>query len=181
MMMAVFVFAGDFLVVDEKPVKSDAIIVLGGGAWSRIGRGVELYQDGYAPVLVLSGGNLFTFNTTESEMMASQAEDMGVPTSHIILESKSASTYQNALFTKQILVARGLKSAIVVSSTYHMRRVLVTFNRVYAGSGIRLTYCAAQDWFQPNGWWTDGRNRSIVISEYLKIGITLLGLDRYVT
>lgn len=45
--------AGNFLVVDEKPEKSDVIIVLSGGE-GRLEKGVALYKAGFAPFLLLS-------------------------------------------------------------------------------------------------------------------------------
>ena len=38
--------AGDFLVINEKPEKSDVVIVLSGGGIERIEKAVELYKKG---------------------------------------------------------------------------------------------------------------------------------------
>lgn len=171
-------FAGDFLDVNQTPVKSDAIVVLGGGPMQRIAKGLQLYHAGYAPTLVLSGGNLFTQGKTESQMMAFMVEQDGVSKKNIVLESRSTSTYQNALFTKKILVADDMKSAIIVSSNYHMRRVQLLFGWVYRGTGIRLTYTAAPDWaFHPSHWWSNRESIRTTISEYGKIAAALVGIE----
>ena len=49
--------AGNFLVVDEKPEKSDVIIVLSGGE-GRLEKGVTLFKEGFAPYLLLSNGSV---------------------------------------------------------------------------------------------------------------------------
>ena len=51
---------GSFLIVDEAPQKADVIIVLAGDStWSRVAYAADLYQDGYADKVLLSGGNTY--------------------------------------------------------------------------------------------------------------------------
>ena len=59
--------AGDFLVINEKPEKSDVVIVLSGGGIERIEKAVEIYNKGFAPYIMLSNGqedNLYASDTT---------------------------------------------------------------------------------------------------------------------
>ena len=48
--------AGNFLVINDKPEKSDVVIVLSGGGIERIEKAVELYKEGFAPYIMLSNG-----------------------------------------------------------------------------------------------------------------------------
>lgn len=84
--------AGNFLVVDEKPVKSDVIIVLSGGE-GRLEKGVELFKEGFAPYLLLSNGSV--------DQLYQRALQLGVPADSIILENQSTSTLENARFSKK--------------------------------------------------------------------------------
>ena len=59
-MVVIFLaFGGRYLVVNQTPVKSDVIIVLGGGSRDRVQRAVELFRQGYAPALIMSGGAMY--------------------------------------------------------------------------------------------------------------------------
>ncbi|KKR38754.1 MAG: hypothetical protein UT71_C0008G0001, partial [Parcubacteria group bacterium GW2011_GWF2_40_10] len=47
----------DFLVVQDKPEKSDVILVLAGDSnGERVDQAVKLYKEGYAPKILMSGG-----------------------------------------------------------------------------------------------------------------------------
>lgn len=160
---------GEWLVVNQSPRPSDVIIVLGGGPPERVQKAVTLFRDGYAPWLLMSGGAVYRSHESQAAMMAKQAEGLGVPARAIILESRSQTTYQNARFTERILAARHFRSAIVVSSDYHMRRVMLVFTAAYQQSGIRLTFTAAPDkTFDPTRWWANQSSAYTTVSEYAK-------------
>jgi uncharacterized SAM-binding protein YcdF (DUF218 family) len=55
----ILAFSGPFLVVHDVPQVSDAIVVIGGDHKpERVRRAVELYRQGYAPVVVISAGTI---------------------------------------------------------------------------------------------------------------------------
>jgi len=118
-----------------KPV--DAIVVFaggvgesgkaGGGYQERVKQAVDLYREGLAPQLVFSSGYTFVFQ--EAEVMKELAVGHGVPASAIILETDAANTLENVQFVRRILEARGLRSILLVSSPYHMRRALATWRK----------------------------------------------------
>jgi len=160
-------FAGYFLVVDEKPVKSDVIIVLSGGE-GRLEKGVKLYKEGYAPYLLLSNGSV--------EQLYERAQTLGVPTDNILMEVKSDSTLDNAVLSKEIMLNQHFKSAIVVSSNFHMRRVKVLYDQTFRNSDIKLTYVAGESQvYNPKNWWLEKWNRNITITEYIKLVGNLIG------
>ena len=105
----------DFLVVDEVPQRSDVIIVLSGDK-GRVEYGIELYKQGYADFILLSGG-------VEAKSMERTALSEGVAEDHILLDSKSGTTYENACNSTDIMQSHNLRSAIIVTSAYHTRRV----------------------------------------------------------
>lgn len=152
----------DFLVISEQPLASDVIIVLGGSS-ERDLYAAELYNLGFSRKIIVSGVS------PSAGIMAERAVKNGVKREDIILEQKAISTYQNAIFTREIMLDNGFQSAIVVSSPFHMRRSRLVFERVYKNSGISLTYCAV-----PSSLSTDTQRppaifRQSVIVEYVKL------------
>lgn len=119
---------------------ADVIIVLGAGLRpdgtptptleTRSRHAATLWQAGFAPQLICTGG--VTGDATISEAAACKTVLMayGVPEAAILLEDQSKSTEENALFAKQIMDVHGWRSAVVVSSAYHLFRANWLFNGV---------------------------------------------------
>jgi len=125
--------------------KSDCIFVLGSHDKRVAVRGAQLYLDGYAPLLIMSGGlgNLTKDIWTESEadQFAAIALEMGVPTEAILVENKSTNTGENILFTQELLKAKGLdpQSFIVVQKPYMERRSYATFKKHWPDKQLLVT------------------------------------------
>ena len=121
--------------VVEIPRDADAIVVFAGGAGEsatagggyqeRVRQAVDLYEAGYAPRLIFSTGFVYAFR--EAEIMSSLAIDLGVPAEAIILEEQAGSTYENVIFVRDIARSLGSRRVLLVSSSYHMRRALLTW------------------------------------------------------
>ncbi len=118
--------------------RTDAIVVLGGGlsAPTRLTRYAELsagadrgwhaarcYHAGRAPVILFSG-------VGEGPGMKQFLTDLGVPPAKIVLEPESRNTYENGVFTREKLKAMKAKRIILVTSAWHMRRSVMTFERM---------------------------------------------------
>lgn len=132
--------------VTEYP-QADAIVTLGGGlqpplpprlyadansASDRYLHATRLYHAQRSPLVILSGGNVFTQKGFEGESYyaAQLIQEWGVPASAIIIEDQSRNTYENALLTKKLLADKNLKRILLVTSALHMRRALATFRSV---------------------------------------------------
>ncbi len=109
-----------FLCVDSGNVSADVMVVLGGGAHERPERAAELFKLHAAPRILVSGAGDAGFN--RRILIAN-----GVPASAIEIEDKSLTTRENAEFSIKRLRAEKVRSAIVVTSWYHSRRALATF------------------------------------------------------
>ncbi|RKD23117.1 hypothetical protein BEP19_12915 [Ammoniphilus oxalaticus] len=165
--MSLFLFAGVFLVVNEQPKAADAVIVLSGGS-GRIEHGLELMNEGYADHLILSNGLSSDLKKKANNVLSS---------SSIVIEDQASSTLENAMFTKEIMMKRNWRSAIVVSSDYHMRRVKYLFDRTYRGSDIELTFVASKSRHpHPLKWWTTKASRKATVNEYLKLTGNTFGM-----
>lgn len=153
--------------------KADAIVVLGSAVWPneqpspslsrRIGRGVELWQAGLAPVLVPTGG-LGRFPPAEADVMARVARANGVPDAALVLEREAASTAESAARVRALAEAHGWRQIIVVSEPYHLRRSTLLFQA--QGLGVQ-TACApwgSQVW--PNVYQTMREAGGIILQSF---------------
>ena len=115
--------------------KSDCILVLGSHDLRVAERGAELYLQGWAPLLIFSGGlGNFTsgvWNEPEADKFASIAMEMGVPEHAILIENKSTNSGENILFTKELLQQKNLdpNSFILVQKPYMERRSYAVFKK----------------------------------------------------
>jgi len=122
---------GKPLKVNSRLEKADAIVVFAGGVGEsgkagqgyeeRVKYAVDLYKGGYARNIVFSSGYMYAIR--EPEIMKALAVSLGVPSDAIILEDKAANTYQNVIYSVDILKSRHMSKAIIVSSPYNMMRV----------------------------------------------------------
>jgi len=123
---------------------AQAIVVLGGGvnrgdgdkvpdtlgAWSleRLDFAAHAYRQLHLKVAV-SGGLAPGAHTAEATLMKSVLEaDFGTPVSWV--ENRSRTTWENAAYTQELLQADGVNTVVLVTSAWHMRRALWSFERV---------------------------------------------------
>lgn len=114
-----------------KPKKSDCIIVLGCQvygmtpspflAW-RTEQAFKLYKEGYGKYIIVSGGKGPGENISEAEAMKRYLLSKGVEASKILIDDKSGSTMANLINSKAIMDKEGLKTAVIVSNKYHLKR-----------------------------------------------------------
>jgi uncharacterized SAM-binding protein YcdF (DUF218 family) len=125
--------------------KADAILVLCSHDTSVARRGAELFLDGWAPLLIFSGGRgsitSRLWHEAEADLFARIAVEMGVPQDRILVENRSTNTGENVLFTKHLLSEHGLDphSFIVVQKPYMERRSYATFRKVWPGKDLIVT------------------------------------------
>ncbi|MCU0565114.1 MAG: YdcF family protein [Oculatellaceae cyanobacterium Prado106] len=128
--------------------KADAIVVLGGGirpqvaprpwidvteAGDRTLYGAQLYRQGKAPLVILSGGRIEWKgggSASESEDMAKLVQALGVPTEAIVQDPTSLNTRENAVNVKKILQQRGIGKVLLVTSAMHMPRSMAIFQKL---------------------------------------------------
>lgn len=149
-----------FLVFRTNLQHADVIIVLGGDS-ERLPYGVKLYKSNYSDKIIATGSM-----TGQSKK---EAMGLGVAPKDFIQEDKATTTYENALFSRNIMLQNNFTSAIVVSSPYHMRRAAWLFDRAFNNDNITLLYSPVDNsWFKPEKWWTNKREIYTVIDEYAK-------------
>jgi uncharacterized SAM-binding protein YcdF (DUF218 family) len=112
---------------------ADAIVVLGAAQWNgvpsplfqrRLDHAIQLYHDGIAPVLIVTGGKLPGDRTTEAEAARAYAVAHEVPADAILVEDESRTTLEQLHTVGAMLREHGLRSAVLVSNRTHMLRSL---------------------------------------------------------
>ncbi|MFA5954753.1 MAG: YdcF family protein [Patescibacteria group bacterium] len=125
--------------------KADCILVLGCCDERVAEYGARLFLEGWAPLLILSGGlgrhTKKIWDEPEAEKFAHIALQMGVPQEKIIIENKSTNTGENLSFVKKILDEKGLplKKFLVMQKPYMERRAYATFKKVLPEKEVTVT------------------------------------------
>ena len=117
-------FTNGWLCLDDGSVRADALVVMGGGVPDRPRRAAELFRNGAAPKIIVTGDGDWADN--RNLLLAA-----GVPSDAIQLEPDAKNTRQNARRTLPLLRSLGARRVIIVTTWYHSRRSLKTF-RHYA-------------------------------------------------
>ena len=153
--------------------KADVIVVLGGGtegaqyprqsvevnsAGDRMLYAARLYKQGASSHILLSGGNIDWMAADSSSPAADMADIIelaGVPGNALWLEERSLNTYENALFAREYLQAKGIRRVILVTSALHMPRARALFEHqglevIPAPTDFTVTQAGWDDLFSLN-------------------------------
>jgi uncharacterized SAM-binding protein YcdF (DUF218 family) len=165
-----------FLVNAGPPTKADAILVLGGDVSGyRTQMAAELVQEGYAPVVIVSGNDWF-YGLWECEVAIDFAVQNGQPRE--IFEPfrvKATSTDEEVRLIYDELERRNLKSVMVVTSNFHTRRAGILFRR-HQPPGVQVHMVASADrYFIPEHWWWHRESRKTFLLEWTKLGAAMVG------
>jgi uncharacterized SAM-binding protein YcdF (DUF218 family) len=127
------------------PQKSDCIIVLGCSVYgvtpspflkARLNEGLRLYKQGYGKYIIVSGGRGPGEEITEARCMKDYLIARGIDEEAVILEDRSVNTLQNIRYAKGLMELHDLRSAVVVSNSFHLLRV----SRIADSEGLKATY-----------------------------------------
>ena len=135
----------DYHHMNHTPVKSDCILALGSHDLRVAERAAELYLQGLAPLVIMSGGlGNFTkemWSEKEADKFARIAVELGVPEKDILIENQSTNTGENIVFTKRLLKEKQLNpgSFLVVQKPYMERRSYATFKKHWPDKHILVT------------------------------------------
>lgn len=169
------------LVVSAEVERADALVVLSGSAAyrERAAGAARLYREGRAPLVLLTddgvqGGwsEVEQRNPHFVELSAAELARGGVPAESVrVLDGRPTNTHDEAEAVRAYAAERGFRSLLVVTSSYHSRRALRTWRRVFEGSGIRVGLEPAEGERTPGAWswWLSGAGWRQVGGEYVKM------------
>jgi uncharacterized SAM-binding protein YcdF (DUF218 family) len=98
--------------------------------------------------IISSGGPAGNLYDSSAATMARLLERLGVPSTRIVLESRSTNTHDEAVLIKPMLDRMRARQVILVTSDLHMRRSLATFR----AAGIDPVPAIARDPDEAYGW-----------------------------
>ncbi len=125
--------------------KADAILVLCSHDERVAERAAQLFLDGWAPLVIFSGGHgaitKRLWDEPEAERFARIAVSLNVPREHILVEPNSTNTGENVEFTKRLLAELGLDphKFILVQKPYMERRAFATFRKLWPEKELIVT------------------------------------------
>ena len=135
----------DYHHINHELAKADCILALGSHDLRVADRAAELYLEGWAPLVIMSGGlGNFTqemWTEKEGDKFAAIAIQKGVPADAILIENQSTNTGENIMYTQQLLKAKGLdmQRFIVVQKPYMERRSYATFKKHWPDKELMVT------------------------------------------
>lgn len=102
----------------------------------RVETAAQLYFDGKAEKLLMSGDNRFV-DYNEPEAMRQYARGLGVPDEAMVLDYAGRRTYDTCYRARHIF---GVESAILVTQKFHLSRALFTCNALgIKGTGVEAS------------------------------------------
>ena len=183
------VYGGRYLQHEDPLQKVDAIFVLGGTRLERPLEAVDLYRDGYAPILILSPGRQPELAErlvrskgipfpTDVELVRGAILRLGVPAAAIAsTDGYVDNTAEEANLLRAMVRAHGWRRVMIVTSKFHTRRVRFAFWRGLEGTTATPVIRASRyDEADPAHWWRSRGDVRFVLSEWQKLIAYRLGL-----
>ena len=168
----------NYHLMKHQVAQADAILVLCSHDERVAERGAQLFLEGWAPLIIFSGGQGAITKTLwdepEAERFARIAMSLNVPRESILVEKNSTNTGENIQFTRRLVEEKGLDlhKFIVVQKPYMERRAFATFIRYWPEKEVIVT--SPQASFRD--YLAEYSNRSLSAADV--IGIMLGDLQR---
>ena len=123
----------------ESKGSADVIIVMGAAQYDgvpsnllevRLQKGLDLWKDGRAPLIAVTGGKQSGDRFTEAAAGRRWLTDRGVPADAIVSEDVGRSTWHSLSQLAPVLQERSVETAIVVSSYWHVQRAALILHQL---------------------------------------------------
>ncbi len=144
-----------------RSVQVDAIVVLAGGK-GRIEEGVRLFREKRADWLFLVGVDPAV---RKSDLYRPVAGDP--PAEHVILEKSSRNTLENAIYGRDVLVNHKVRSVLLITSRYHLKRAALLFRNSLPTDVAVYPYPVDSGNLKKDWWYHVGTFR-LLFSEFYK-------------
>jgi len=144
-----------------RTVNADAIVVLAGGR-GRVEEGIRLYRSHRARWLFLVGVD-----------PAVRKRDLFEETSgarggeNVLLENVSRNTLENAIHARDLITRKDVRSVLLITSRYHMKRSILIFNSVLPKDIAVYPYPVDSRNLKEE-WWTHEGSFRLLSGEFYK-------------
>lgn len=147
----------------SQPAKTaDIIVVLGGSNGRREAFALTLYNQKYAPKILVSGHR----ETMKNGL--NLIEKSNLPKEALLINDQATTTYDEAQQILNRLIEIHAKSVLIVTDQFHTRRASATYQKVFQEYDIKLTFVSLETTIDSKNWWQTGL-RPFIELEYLKI------------
>lgn len=118
---------------ERSETRAEAAVVLGAAVWrdrpspvyrERIEHAVDLYMAGAVDYIIFTGGVGHNDALSEAEVGRQYAIAVGSDPGHMLTESDSEYTHENLVNARDLAIAEGISSYLIVSDPLHMKRAL---------------------------------------------------------
>jgi len=130
----------------DEPVRSDVIVLFVGDDWmARQKEAAKLLTDGYARCLIIPAFNRLTYLDSNGIMFPIEYNYLPGNSVYLLRKNHNYPTYyENTHFelleARRIMEKLGFKSALIVSSPYHMRRIKIIAETVFKDVPKTIAY-----------------------------------------
>ena len=172
---------GQYLIVEHKAKKADLIVCLAGGDVERPLATVDAYRQGLAPYVFRAreenpdGLDYLKKQVknypTSFDLFELVMRGFDIPDTVILTSDKSVdSTMEEARLVREVMLDRGYKSVIIITSRIHSRRAWLTFKKVLQDDKVEIISLPSHyQLFNPRDWWKNRKYAREVIFEYEKL------------
>ena len=172
-----------FFTVNSGTRGADALVVLSGDILTRLPRAIELYQQGYAPRIILTDPRerytaLRHMCSDEWSIAPSLIEELHATVAPVYLPSLKkggvTSTFDEAYDLRDYSLKNHFHHLIIVTDNHHTRRALYAFQKVFNGSGISVDALGAgNNIFDESNWWQSDTGIGAYLLEGMKYTVYL--------
>jgi uncharacterized SAM-binding protein YcdF (DUF218 family) len=163
-------------IVDDAPEKSDAIVVLGGGVDYRPFAAARLYNDGWAPTVLIMDVGL---SPTEEMGLKQPERDVtrqvllkqGVPEQAIVPVGRSVkNTFEESKAVLAWATEHGAQKLLIATELFHTRRARWVFRKQFRGTHTLVKFAAVApgDYARTN-WWQHEQGLINFQNEWVKL------------
>ena len=176
-----------FIFIKDEPEKADIIFIPGSSNWVLAETAARLYKEDKAGKIMPSGMYFYQFGRfmnervtderykgvyrTEAEFLASVLIKNGVPEENVIKEERATNTYENAIFSKELIKEMGIevKTAILCPQAFHARRAFMTYSHLFPDTEFYVVPTDTQG-ITAGNWHKTERGIQVVLGELKKCG-----------
>ncbi|HTP66278.1 MAG TPA: YdcF family protein [Geobacteraceae bacterium] len=154
-------FAYKTFSLHQQDVKTDAIVVLTGGR-GRVEEGLRLFRENRARWLFLIGVDP---SVQRGDLLKGRHDERDAE--GIILEKVSRNTLENAIYSRDLIAGRNIRSISLITSRYHMKRATLIFRNMLPGE-IAIFPHPVDSRNLKEEWWNDPGSFRLLFSEFYK-------------
>jgi uncharacterized SAM-binding protein YcdF (DUF218 family) len=154
-------FAYQTYTMKPRDIATDAIVVLAGGR-GRIEEGIRLYRSHRSRLLFLVGVDP---SVRKSDLFREKKGERDGE--EVFLEKASRNTLENALYSRDLIARRNVRSITLITSRYHMMRAILIF-RSTLPKDIAVYPCPVDSRNLREKWWSHGGSSRLLLGEFYK-------------